>query len=244
MNPKLAARDLRVLHQDADLLVVDKPSGIATTSPNGRDCLVELVRELDRGAAKHHPTSRLDAEVSGVVTFARTSRGIEHCLAMRREGRYARLYLAIVARAPSPADGVWRGAIAVDSRDRRKRVVSEDEDALESITDYATPRTLPVGALLELRPRTGRTHQLRVHAKDAGVPLVGDVHYGGERRLVLADGRIVSASRVMLHCARVSMPLPSGGVARFVSPPAADFRRTWNALGGEDGDLAGVVDAP
>ena len=71
---------IAIVHRDAELLVVNKPSGLPTTSPDGGDCLVARVHELDPDAPRLHPTSRLDAEVSGLVTFARTARATEALL--------------------------------------------------------------------------------------------------------------------------------------------------------------------
>jgi 23S rRNA-/tRNA-specific pseudouridylate synthase len=101
------------------------------------------------------------------------------------------------------------------------------------MTDYETARTLDQAALLYLRPRTGRTHQLRVHASQAGAPLLGDRHYGGPLRVVRPDGRVVSARRVMLHCARLVLPgLAGGGELVVTAQPPEDMRAVWRALGG------------
>jgi 23S rRNA-/tRNA-specific pseudouridylate synthase len=226
----VTAGDVTVLHRDGDFLVVAKPSGLATTSPNGRDCLVEAVLDLDPRADKHHPTSRLDAEVSGVVVFARTVRGIERALAARRHHRYERLYLALVALAPAEPAGVWDGPIDVDPRDARRRRVHEGPTSKPSRTRFEVVARTELGALLALHPETGRTHQLRVHASHAGYALLGDVHYGGARRLVAPDGRVLSFPRVMLHCARVVLPNGDGSL-RFVAPLPDDFAASMTRLG-------------
>src|SRR6476620_4176196 len=113
--------EIRVLHRDDSFLVVAKPSGVPTTSPNRQTTLVSLVQALDPRAPRLHPSSRLDAEVSGVVIFARTAAATEHLLAARKAGAYARVYFGLAARAPEPSAGEWRGAIAHDPRDTRKR---------------------------------------------------------------------------------------------------------------------------
>lgn len=228
---------IEVLHRDPDFLVVYKPSGLPTTSPDGKGCLVERVRSLDPRAPQLHPTSRLDAEVTGVVTFARTPRGVAHSLAMRREGRYDRMYLAVTAKAPVPEFGHWNGSIGIDPRDKRKRVVTTAHGAQQAETRYCVAAHAPAAVLLALHPHTGRTHQLRVHASHAGSPLLGDVHYGGPRRLTLPDGRVLTFGRVMLHCTRVAFPLPSGERGVFVARPPGDFVAAWKGVGGEEGAL-------
>jgi hypothetical protein len=99
-------------------------------------------------------------------------------------------------------------------------------------------------ALLLLFPQTGRTHQLRVHAAHAGVPLLGDTLYGGPKRIVRPDGRVLTSRRVMLHCAEVTIPDPSRSepTLTFHSPLPHDMRQIWRALGGREPDgLAATV---
>jgi 23S rRNA-/tRNA-specific pseudouridylate synthase len=230
-----------VIHHDADLLVIDKPSGMPTTSPDGRGCLAEWARAYDADAPRMHASSRLDAEVTGLVTFARSDRAIQQLLAARREGHYRRFYLGLASRAPMPSAGDWRAAIALDPANARKRRALDPEaaQAQEAWSRYWTLSELPLGALLLLRPETGRTHQLRVHAAHAGVALLGDKHYGGPVRQVLPDGRVLAARRVMLHCARLVLP----GIGRdeplvLGALVPADMTKLLVGLGGDPALLA------
>lgn len=230
---------IAIVHRDEHLLVVLKPSGLATTSPDGGECLASRVVALDPEAPRLHPTSRLDAEVSGLVTFARTKLATEALLEARREHSYRRLYLALATRAPKlvgpelvgpDEDDRWDFPIGVDPRDHRRRVVASDGKASATQVSVRARGEL---TLLALRPETGRTHQLRVHAAHVGSPLFGDVVYGGERRVTRANGRVVSAKRVMLHCAALDLPnVASGGRLRLQAPVPADFASVWAACGG------------
>ncbi len=225
--------DVRVVHRDEQLLVLHKPPGLPTTSPDGRNCLVAEARRLDPRAPRLHPSSRLDAEVSGLVTFARTRRATRALLDARASGRYGRLYVGIASATPGPAEGRWEGAIGIDPQDRRRRVVAAA--GRPARTEYRAAEQAPDGAcLLELRPHTGRTHQLRVHAAQAGVPLLGDVVYGGPRRVVRPDGRVVTARRVMLHCAALSLPdvARGRGTLELRAELPDDMRAVWTALSG------------
>lgn len=229
---------VRVLHRDEHLLVLEKPSGIPTTAPpGGGRCLVDVAKALDPDAPRLHPSSRLDAEVSGIVTFARTPLATQHLLEARAAGRYARRYLGVASGVPEPAEGAWEDAIGLDPRDARKRrvVAGGTAGARTARSEYRV--LAAIGgvrcALLWLQPQTGRTHQLRVHAAHAGVALYGDRPYEGPQRLVLADGSVVTARRVMLHCCRVSVPALGGdGVLRFESHVAPDIAQLWSAAGG------------
>jgi len=248
--PGSAPAAVRVLHRDAHLLVLEKPSGLPTTGPGAGRTLVDVARELDPDAPRLHPSSRLDAEVSGIVTFARTPEATQHLLAARKAGRYARGYLGIAAAAPQPAHGTWEQAIGIDPRDARKRRVVDAQSAgartacshyrvlaalaaASSEDATAEERARGQACALWLEPQTGRTHQLRVHAAHAGVALYGDRPYGGPQRLVLADGSVVTARRTLLHCCRVSVPAVEGGdELRFTSEPAAELVAFWSAAGG------------
>ncbi len=234
----------QVLFRDADLLVVSKPAGLATTSPDGKSCLAwEVSKKIDRGAPHAHPSSRLDRDVTGVVIFARTDRGIQHLLAARAAGRYRRTYAALVSPAPSEPEGRWSWGIAIDPRDRRLRVALDEGARGERMQDassrYEVLARAGDVALLAVRPETGRTHQIRVHAARSGSPIVGDTSYGGAGRVVLSDGRVVHAPRVLLHCWQVIVPEIGGeGEHVFAAEVPDDLQQVWRRVGGEAAALA------
>ncbi len=243
---------LEVAYRDDELLVVIKPAGLPTTSPDGRGCLTERVHALDPRAPRLHASSRLDAEVTGLVTFARTTRAIEALLAARRAGTYGRCYVALTARAPTPPAGEWRRAIALDGRDKRLRAWDGSPRAAagerrDAHSTYATAAERPLAVALHLRPHTGRTHQLRVHCAAAGLPILGDVAYGGAARITALDGRVIAARRVLLHCALLELPRigdVSGARLAVRAPLPADLLGVWTSLGGEAASLVPAVESP
>jgi len=232
---------IELAHRDAHLVVALKPSGIATTAPGRGD---SLTRRLEAQVGhKLHPTSRLDAEVTGLVTFALTKVAIERLRRARAEGPYGRRYLALCRGAPAAPRGRWEASIAIDPRDRRLRVAvpagGRGARLRHARSDYVLgARAGARAAALWLTPHTGRTHQLRVHAAHAGLPLLGDVRYGGPRRVALDDGRVVRAPRVMLHCARLRLPRVGGGELELWAEAPDDLRELWIALGGDAAALA------
>lgn len=223
-----------VVHRDAALLVLAKPSGLPTTTPDDSDCVVRRAQALDPDAPRLHATSRLDAEVSGLVTFARTPAAAEALRQARAEGRYGRRYIALTLTPPVTDLGVWDDPIAVDPRDRRKRIAGSGAQEKAARSRFAVHQRLLYGALLHLFPETGRTHQLRVHARAAGAPLFGDRVYGGPTRATIGDGRVVSARRTMLHCAALSLPNVAAGEGLLEVRLAAprDFVAAHKGLGG------------
>ncbi len=220
---------IAVVYRDRHLLVVDKPSGLPTTAPGEGDCLVRRVRAIDPGAERLHPTSRLDAEVTGLVTFARTRHATVALQNARQRQAYRRRYLALTP-PPRKSSGRWDEPIALDLRDRRRRRVGDGPGSKRAATRWWCLATAGPLALLALEPETGRTHQLRVHASHAGLPIAGDRIYGGNGRVTLPDGRVLSARRTMLHCAGLRLPLVKH---ELVSEPPEDFMRLWERVGGD-----------
>lgn len=233
---------LEVAFEDRHLLVVVKPAGIATTAPGGGPSLTNTLERARPGAL--HPTSRLDADVTGLVTYAKTKRAMAALREARAQGRYGRGYLALAGHAPAgEREGSWDASIAIDPRDPTSRVAVPPGSAGQRVqharTTYLVRAVQPSAAALWLTPHTGRTHQLRVHAAHAGLPLLGDVRYGGSRRVVLEDGRVLSARRVMLHCAWLRVPSVEGaGFVELERPAPPDLAELWSALGGAPEALA------
>ena len=225
----------RVLARTDDMVAVDKPAGVPTIPDHGgaAHSLVALVAKLlGVDAARVHPTSRLDRDVSGVVVLALTKAAAERLSAARVRGTYERRYVAIAARPPATDRGTWDAPVG-RGPDPRLRVVG-GRDAVEARTRYAVCARTPGGyAMLAVAPVTGRTHQIRVHAAHAGAPLVGDRAYGGPARVTLPTGRVLEPRRIALHAARVVVPDASGSPVVAVAPVPAELEGLWSALGGE-----------
>ncbi len=227
-----------VIHRDDQLLIVNKPPGLPTTAPSADE--PSLVRWVSERVAvlRPHPTSRLDAQVSGLVTFALTRAANRKLLDARRAGTYERVYLGITLYQTPAELGEWAWPISIDPANPKLRVAGEGRGERAALTRFEVAKRIPTATLLRMMPATGRTHQLRVHAARFGAPLFGDHAYGGERREAMPCGTVVTARRVMLHCAQLSFPSPSGGDRmQFQAPARSDMRRAWLALGGAASDL-------
>lgn len=229
---------IEVLLRRDDLVAVAKPAGIPTIPDHGgraHSLLAGTARAIGVDVGALHPTSRLDRDVSGVVVFALTIAGRDGLRRAREEGRYERRYVAIAAASPSPPEGTWSSPIGRGKNPRLRAVAGKE--ARPAVTHYRTVAVVPTATLLALEPVTGRTHQIRVHASAAKVPLLGDRDYGGPTRLTLPGGRSMALQRVYLHCARVSIDLEGDPIA-VVAPLPPDFASIWSALGGRDDDPA------
>jgi 23S rRNA pseudouridine1911/1915/1917 synthase len=232
--PSAQVGAVHVLAQTDDLLAVEKPAGMPTIADHA-GCAHALVaaaaRSIGIDAARLHPTSRLDRDVSGVVVFALTKNAAERLTRARAAGTYDRRYVALATRTPDPKDGVWDAPIGRAKNPRLR--AAHGRDAVPAESRYATCGVSPGGvALLAVAPATGRTHQIRVHASRAGTPLIGDAAYGGPTRVTLANGRVLEPRRVALHAARVVVPNARGEALVAISPVPVELTDLWSALGG------------
>lgn len=205
-----------VLHRGRGMLAVDKPVGLPTIPDleGSAGTLIDLAaRAIGRSRDTLQPTSRLDRDVSGVVTFALDEVARARWEAARAAGRHRRVYLAIapsaLALAPGLARATWRWSIDRDPRDPRRRRAVDPGGGSGKVAEsrVAVVRVAGPWALYALAPQTGRTHQLRVHAAAAGIPLLGDGAYGGVTRLTTSTGAVRTFRRIALHCAAVDVQL-------------------------------------
>ncbi len=219
------------IHRDADLAVVDKPAGmptVADASGRAHSLQAQVEKSLGLAAQALHATSRLDLDVSGVVAFAITTRGRGSLAQLRQEGRYERRYVALTVGCTGQTSGIWTNPIG-RARDPKLRMV-DGKEATHAETRYAVIAQTGSFAMLVLEPVTGRTHQLRVHASHASLPLLGDRAYGGKPRATLSDGRVLTFNRVVLHAARVTLLREEPLI--LSAPIPLRLRQWWDALGG------------
>lgn len=209
--PVAAPMAVAILHEDDELIAIDKPCGMASAptrtaaAGTAHDAVLETLRARKRGPARLWVVHRLDVGTSGVLVFAKTREAAAALSAAFAEGRVEKDYLARVATAPSEASGTIDLALAAEGR--RARV---DPKGRPARTDWEVVAIDDRGALLRLRPRTGRMHQLRAHLQAIAHPIVGDRAYAGP-----------PGARLMLHAARLVVPHPRTGAPLVITSPSA-----------------------
>jgi RluA family pseudouridine synthase len=205
-----------VIHEDEHTLALSKPAGLSSQGGRGQvHTLDELLFAFVKPSGNRpRLVHRLDRDTSGVILTAKTKPAAAFLGRALMGRRVEKTYLAIVAPgAPEPRSGLIELPLRRDEQGREAfmRVCPADHaDAETARTAYRTLAASEGAALVELRPATGRMHQLRVHMAAIGRPIAGDARYGGA--LVL-DGAPVK--RLMLHAAAIAFPHPAGGQMRL-----------------------------
>lgn len=223
-----------VLFEDDDVMVLNKPAGLAVQGGSGTvrhvDGMLEALR--DGKGQKPRLVHRLDKETSGCLLVAKT-RFAASTLAKSFRSREARkIYWALVAGVPKPRQGRISTYLAKEERDEDSfmRVAKHgDEGASHAVTYYAVVETSARKlAWVSLKPVTGRTHQLRAHMAHIGHPIVGDPKYFEIENWELPGGL---QNRLHLLARRIVIPHPRGGVIDVTAPLPAHMQQSWNLLG-------------
>ena len=192
---------LVILHEDAELLVVDKPAGLLSVPGKGEhlaDCLIARVQRAFPTALLVH---RLDRDTSGVMIFAQTKSAQRHLGLQFEKRQTKKTYIAHVHGEVAEKDGRVDLPLIVDWPNRPLQHV-DHENGKEAITDWVRVKVSNGFSRMRLLPRTGRSHQLRVHMQQIGHPILGDPFYSENAE---------AYPRMMLHAERLRLRHPPGG---------------------------------
>jgi 23S rRNA pseudouridine1911/1915/1917 synthase len=237
-----AAQDIAlvVVHEDAHLIVVDKPAGLvvhpAAGNPDGtlvNALLHHCQGQLSGigGVARPGIVHRIDKDTSGLLVVAKTDAAHEGLAAQFADHSIERAYLAVVAGHPAPPAGTVTGAIGRSDRDRKKMALVAEGRGKHAVTHYRTLRGLGAASLVECRLETGRTHQVRVHMASIGHPLLGDSVYGRPNPRFRPALVAAHFARQALHAAQLGFVHPiSKERLNFTSEIPPDMHQLIGAL--------------
>jgi tRNA pseudouridine32 synthase/23S rRNA pseudouridine746 synthase len=218
----------RVVYRDGLILVIDKPAGVPVHSGPGGGAHLEHWFPLLRFGLPRPPAlaHRLDRDTSGCLVLGRHPKALRRLGRLFAEGRVEKVYWAVVAGAPAEPEGRIETGLRKETRSSGWRMVV-DSAGQHAVTDYRVLAAQDGRAWLELRPRTGRTHQVRVHCAALGCPVVGDIAYGGpgEVPLHLHARSIVLPLYPAKPAIQVTAPVPQhmlAALARLGYDPAGE----------------------
>jgi 23S rRNA pseudouridine955/2504/2580 synthase len=221
-----------IVREDDNLLVLDKPSGVAVHGGSGVSFgAIEALRALRPGASLEL-VHRLDRDTSGVLLIAKNTAALRTVHALLRDGAFEKRYLALVK-------GKWdlgRKRIDIplrtDLRVGGERTVRADASGKPSLSEFRPVQFFGKRAsLMEVAIFTGRTHQIRVHAQHAGHPVAGDAKYGDEE--FNSELKAFGLNRMFLHAHSVSFEWPSGGEFSVNTPLPPELAGAIDKLAAE-----------
>jgi len=235
------------LYEDADVLVFNKPMGLAVQGGSGTTRHLDGMLEVLRDAHGQRPrlVHRLDKDTAGCLLVAKT-RFAASALAKTFRSRSARkVYWALVAGVPKVPQGRISTFLAKEERDDESfmRIAQHgDKGASHAVTYYAVvDMSGPLLSWISLKPVTGRTHQLRAHMDHIGHPIVGDPKYFARENWELPGGM---QNKLHLLARRIAVPHPRGGVIDVTAPLPPHMQQSWNLLGLDAKRYDPIVDAP
>ena len=217
--------DMKIIFEDSQIVVVDKPAGLPVL-PDGWEMDSQyLVRLLEEKYGKIFIVHRLDKITSGVMVFARDA-DAHRALNIQFESHEAqKTYHAIVEGNPKWEEKVAKHPLRANVGHKHRTMV-DNKNGKPSETHFRVIKRYPESALMEAKPRTGRTHQIRVHAYALGYPLVEDFLYGAKD--------MYGIPRPMLHAQSLSFIHPATNErVKFSAPRPADFEEALKIIGAE-----------
>ena len=201
---------LNILHEDHQIVVVDKPAGLLSVPGKGEhlsDCLLTRLQDAFPQTLLVH---RLDRDTSGVMVFALTPHAQRHLGLQFEKRQTKKTYMARVAGRVEPKSGTIDLPIGVDWPNRPRQMI-DHENGRNALTDWRVMKAGDTESRVHLMPKTGRSHQLRVHMLSLGHPILGDPLY--------AEGADAQHPRMMLHSEELRLRHPEGGIGmKFRSP--------------------------
>jgi len=243
----LAALKAMTLYEDDDVLVLNKPAGLAVQGGSGTTRHIDQMLEVMRDAKGQKPrlVHRIDKETAGCLLVAKTRFAATHLTGAFRHRSARKIYWALVAGVPKPKQGRISTFLAKEESedDSIMRIAAHgDEGASHAVTYYAMVET--AGNKLtwvSLKPVTGRTHQLRAHMAHIGHAIIGDPKYFNKENWELPGGL---QNRLHLLARRIVIPHPRGGVIDASAPLPPHMQQSWNLLGLDAARFDPIENAP
>ncbi len=207
----------QIVYEGDDLLVIDKPSGLAVHGGSGLSFgLIECLRKMRPESGYLELVHRLDRDTSGLILIAKRSATLKELHRQLREKHIDKRYLALVAGKWPRATRIVDAPLEKNFLQSGERMVRVSAEGKRAITEFSIVERLEGATLLEVRPITGRTHQIRVHAQHVGFPLLGDDKYSDN--LTEKFAREIGLKRLFLHAAALRFSLPNAPEMHLQAP--------------------------
>ncbi|ALZ85601.1 MULTISPECIES: 23S rRNA pseudouridine(955/2504/2580) synthase RluC [Pseudomonas] len=219
-----------IVHEDKALIVINKPAGIAVHGGSGLSGgVIEVFRQLRPDARDIELVHRLDRDTSGLLMIAKKRSMLRFLHEQLRGDGVDKRYHALVRGHWPAAKKKINAPLLKNTLRSGERMVEVNDEGKEALTEFRVLRRYgEFATLVEARPVTGRTHQIRVHARHAGHAIAGDPKYGDEA--FSQEIRDLGGKRLFLHSASLVIPLPEGGQLRLEAPVDSTWSQTLERL--------------
>lgn len=232
---RFLAPDLEIAFEDDNILVINKPQGVAVEDETGKPSLARWVRAKYKGGPKQFPAPchRLETNTGGLVVFAKNPPALSEMLEAFKQRRVFKRYYCLVKGFPLPRVGEIRAPLVKDTRTTGVRVVpsGHSRGAMPALTRYRIAHTNGRFSFMEVNPVTDRTHQIRAHMAYINHPVVGDDKYGNRE-----FNRRIGIRRQQLYLCAVSFEFSRKSVLHYltnvdvcIDPPTLDLRKVGKA---------------
>lgn len=236
-----------IIYQDEDVIALNKPYDLAvqggTKTKRHVDGMLDALKNKE--GVRPRLVHRLDKDTSGVLLLARSAKVAKKLGEHFKRQQIKKIYWALVAPSPKNPRGAIKAPLAKAGGKNKERMVIDDEDGKFALTEYEVlEQALDRAAFVAFWPKTGRTHQIRVHAELMGCPVLGDPKYRGEGEYAsephqqygdvkpIQEGSVDVAKRLHLHAHRVICPHPSRkGMLDIRAPLPVELKKSWKNLG-------------
>ncbi|MCY1505902.1 Ribosomal large subunit pseudouridine synthase C [compost metagenome] len=221
-----------IVYEDKALIVLNKPTGIAVHGGSGLSYgVIEALRQLRPDAKELELVHRLDRDTSGLLMIAKKRSMLRHLHeALRRDGGVDKRYMALVRGSWPTSKKKVSAPLLKNTLRSGERMVEVNAEGKEALTLFRVLRRFgEFATLVEASPVTGRTHQIRVHAKHAGHSIAGDAKYGDDD--FTREVRELGGKRLFLHAYALKVPLPDGGELQLEAPVDEMWAGTLERLG-------------
>lgn len=220
-----------VLHMDDQVIVLNKPPGLPTQGGTGVKVSVDGLLDALTFDGEQRPrlVHRLDKDTSGVLLLGRTPAAAAALAKAFRSRAAKKVYWALVVGLPSPRDGTVKAPLAKMPGAKGEKMEVNPEEGQAAATDFrVVEHAGRKVSWLELEPRTGRTHQLRVHCAYLGTPILGDGKYGGAEAHLQGEG---VSRKLHLHARQITLPHPDGSMLCVTAPMPEHLRKSFDFFG-------------
>ena len=225
---------MKIIFEDKDIIIIDKPASLTVhpVNPKQDNTLVNQllayypeIKNVGDDVLRPGIIHRLDKDTSGLMVIVKNNKSFEYFKNLFKNRKIVKKYLTLVHGKVKDKKGTITKSISLSKKDHKKRSALLDDKSKPAWTEYEVTKRFKNYTLLEVYPKTGRTHQIRIHLKSIGHPVVGDKQYKFKRQICPKE-----LKRQFLHAQYLKFKMPDGSIMEFKSKLPKDLKITLKEI--------------